>query len=50
MLESGWNTGYKETRNKMLQQGLGLERSQVTRDQGHWVEVEKQDGFTREEY
>lgn len=28
------NTGYKERSNKMLQQGLGLKRSQVTRDQG----------------
>lgn len=33
MFESDWNTGYKERRNKMLQQGLGLERSQV-QDQG----------------
>lgn len=33
MFESDWNPGYKERRNKMLQQGLGPERSQVP-DQG----------------
>ena len=33
VFESDWNTGYCEGSNKVIQQGLGLERSQV-QDQG----------------